>query len=230
MFSNLRFKLNYWLSNYNGLNDKLLSLAFSTNFDEIIQLIEQGADLHTNYEYVLRRACRWGDLKTVKYLVQRGANIHILDEDALVQATFNGHLEVVKYLVEKGANINSKEWILRSSVCYGHLDIFKYLLEQGCVLDENINNILISASNHLEIIIFLLQKGADIYFEDNYILRNALRHKLYNIVNYLIDSHLYSIDEIASFSDDFPDIIAYLEARKYFIFIVPEVQINDDLY
>ena len=76
---------------------------------EIIKyLVDNGADIHANDEYDLRRAAANGRLEVVKYLVDNGADIHANDDGALRWAAENGRLEVVKYLIDNGADIHAR--------------------------------------------------------------------------------------------------------------------------
>jgi ankyrin repeat protein len=69
--------------------------------------VERGIDIHSQEDYVFRKASEDGYLETVKFLIERGANIHSKHDEALRNASSNGHLDVVKYLVEKGADIKA---------------------------------------------------------------------------------------------------------------------------
>ena len=100
--------------------------------DNIQFLVEQGADIHVQNNYILKRSATKGQLDVVKYLVENGANIHAENDYALRYSACNGHLEVVKYLVENGADIHSiDDFALRWSAELGQFNIVKYLVEQG---------------------------------------------------------------------------------------------------
>ena len=89
------------------------------------------------------------DLQVIEELVEEGANIHIDYEFPLRWAAANGHLDVVKYLVEKGADIHiNNEAPLRWAACYGHLDIVKFLVRKGADVCANNNEaIRLAAGN-----------------------------------------------------------------------------------
>ena len=78
------------------------------------------------------KACREGDLNTVKELVEQGVNIHAHEDDPVLSAVYYGHLDVVKYLVEQGVDIHSENDCALLWAAKGlHLDVVKYLVEQG---------------------------------------------------------------------------------------------------
>ena len=84
---------------------------------------------------LLKSACEEGHLDVVKYLVQNGANIRANDDWVLNIASEHGHLEIVKYLVDgvfEGADVLSRQCLaLREAVENGHSDIVKFLIEKG---------------------------------------------------------------------------------------------------
>ena len=43
---------------------------------------------------------RHGRLDVVKYLIENGADVHTIDDQVLKLSVDNGHLEVVKFLIE----------------------------------------------------------------------------------------------------------------------------------
>ena len=77
----------------------VLKYVGETNDVETIKtLVEDGADIHAEDEYVLRWAAANGHLKVVKYLVEHGADIHACNDRALEWAAEFDHLQVVEYL------------------------------------------------------------------------------------------------------------------------------------
>ena len=87
-------------------------------------LVENGADIHADYDYALRWSASNGHLDVVKYLIENGADIHALADYALRWSASNGHLDVVKYLIENGADIHADyDYALRLSALYGHLEV-----------------------------------------------------------------------------------------------------------
>ena len=136
----------------------------------------------------LIKACKDGDLDTVKKLIGNGANVNAKNHygwTALIEASMSGHLKIVQYLVEIGKDkkiyIDAKDndgstaliWASRD----GHPETVKYLLENDA--DINVKNCsnstaLIEASSigHLEIVQCILaevEKGkkVDINDKDN---------------------------------------------------------------
>ena len=102
------------------------------SIDTFEYLIEKGANIHANNDYVFRWSAENGHLDVVKYLIEKGADVHADNDCALRWSAENGHLDVVKYLIEKDANVHvDNDYALRWSAENGHLDVVKYLIENG---------------------------------------------------------------------------------------------------
>ena len=100
-------------------------------FDIIKELIDEGANIHAQCDYVLRTYAERGNLEAVKYLVEHGADIHADNDFALRYASRNGYFEVVKYLVEQGADIHAQDdYVLHCALAHDHLDIAEYLKKE----------------------------------------------------------------------------------------------------
>ena len=75
---------------------------------------------------LLYRACRQGDVGTVRTELKKGANPNPVHEDKLphgwgplhVAANYN-HMEVCKVLLQRGADINAKDKAVSNGI-YGH--------------------------------------------------------------------------------------------------------------
>ena len=68
------------------------------DLEVIKELVEEGANIHADNDFVLRWVAKKGHLDIVKYLVENGADIHVKNNYALRWAIENGHIDVVKYL------------------------------------------------------------------------------------------------------------------------------------
>mgnify|MGYP002518656156 FL=1 len=120
----------------------------------------------------LIKACKDGDLDTVKKLIENGANVNAKNHygwTALIEASMSGHLKIVQYLVElekdKKVDIDAKDndgstaliWASRD----GHSETVKYLLEKGACINaknDSGNTALIEASysGNLETVQYIL--------------------------------------------------------------------------
>ena len=115
-----------------NLNQQLIKASENGDLDNIKYLVENGANIHAQDDYVLRYSSRYGYLDIVKCLVENGANIHTQDDCALRWSIQGGYLDIVKYLVENGADIHAdNDYALWWSVCSNYLEIVKYLIENG---------------------------------------------------------------------------------------------------
>jgi len=132
----------------------------------IRKLLEQGADIHTVDDYVVKWASENGHFETVKLLIKHGANIHANDEEAFKLASCRGCLETVKLLIKHGANIHANNDIaLRWAIEKGHLEVVKTLIEHGANIQAHNNWALRWASaqgqnGNTEVAELLIKHGA----------------------------------------------------------------------
>jgi len=129
----------------------------------------------------LFKACRKGEIESVKRFLDKGANVNSRDHSRnslLGIAAKSGHLDLVKFLLDKGAEINGIDATnavnrtpLMEACGVGHFEIVKLLVELGA--DSNLKNrnwetalALASSRGRVEIVQFLLENGADTKVED----------------------------------------------------------------
>ena len=138
-----------------------------------------------DYEPDIFKACKKGNLSSVRYLIERSKvqkNIKNKNGNQLIHnAAFYGHLDIVKYLIEEqDIDINCKgnnEYApLHCAAVSGRLDVLEYLISKGADLnsrDHNGNTPLHSATlmknlkNQYEIVESLVKHGADKYLTNN---------------------------------------------------------------
>ncbi|WP_264687016.1 ankyrin repeat domain-containing protein [Wolbachia endosymbiont (group B) of Rhopobota naevana] len=125
------------------LNQELLIAAQYGNFDEVRDLVSQGASLNAKYSNgmtVMHSAAYGGNLDIVKYFVADAKNsLEIKDNGGRVPlhyAAYNGKLDVVKYFVDEGeVDVNLKDsdgqTALHMASGGSHLDVMGYLASKG---------------------------------------------------------------------------------------------------
>lgn len=152
------------------------SASLNGYFDIVKYLVENGANIHYDFEYSLACASHNGHLDIVKYLVEHGADINCNNTYALVWASSKKHLNVVKYLVEHGADIHTDNDLpLREAGKNGDIDMVKYLLKMGANVEKYIYDLSHDVSKHNDadkyVLDFSKHNGKQIY---NNILMNKL--------------------------------------------------------
>jgi hypothetical protein len=151
--------------NIRYINDCLLVYFTGKQYEISVleKLKDKGADFTIHKNFPLKRACKYGDLNTVKFLIKQGADIHADKDRPIVFATQHGHLKVIKYLVENGADLNINGSPLYWACCKNRLDIVKYLVENGAKINKDRGSALKEASSKgfFEIVKYLLEKGGD---------------------------------------------------------------------
>ena len=66
-------------------------------------LINKNRNFCKTRKHILIRACRFGDIKIVKFLLESGFDIHMIDNKPLIEAV--KHIELAVFLVRRGANL-----------------------------------------------------------------------------------------------------------------------------
>ncbi len=129
------------------LDDALLGAAMGNNAQEVISLLNQGADINhadTNGDTALIRAARNGYIEIVRILIEHRANVNRADGyglTALIEAADRGYGEVVNVLIEAGADINHTSnhgfAALGHAVLRDHTEIVRLLLLNNASVSDN---------------------------------------------------------------------------------------------
>ena len=166
---------------WGGKNRRLIEAAAAGDLDEVMELVEKGADVNAKDKdgwTPLHYAASNGYLDVVKFLVENGADVDAEDKDSqtpLHVAAFFGHLDVVKFLVKNGAYVNAMDndgqTPLHVAASNGHLDVVKFLVKNGADVnakDKDGQTPLHKAAyfGHLSVAKFLVEHGADINAKD----------------------------------------------------------------
>ena len=150
----------------------------------IKSLIEKGADIHANNNYLLRYASNNGYLEIIEFLIEKEVNIDI--DYVLNLASQNGHMDIVKFLIEKGADIHANnDYILNLASKNGQLEVVKFLIEKGA----DINSL-----NDQDILLKLLNSKLIEYIINNINIRNNINYYLNKITenkDYFISYYYY---------------------------------------
>jgi ankyrin repeat protein len=94
----------------NKLNMQLRMACFTGDYDQIINAIDQGADIKVDDNYPIRIASFAGHLKIVEKLVEMGGNIHVQDDFCLRHAMYNNNKSLIKILLKNKANVNADQY------------------------------------------------------------------------------------------------------------------------
>lgn len=156
-------------------------------FSVLKYLVQNGADIHVNYESALMNSVNHNQFKIVQYLVEQGADIHVNNEYALIESIRFGRLQTVQYLIEQGADIHlNKNKALRKSVYSPK--IFKYLINEGADI-QACNHLLncFVKQNNIDMIKYLLKNSIDVQSNENEALITSIHMNFKNIRNLLIE-------------------------------------------
>ncbi len=169
------------------LNYSLLRAVEQSNYDLILNLLRQGADINLKFKYentsyftLLSKALNIGDLSLIQILLDNNIDIDEpygkQNNTALIQAVFNNNYELAKILLAYGANPNFSNSIGGSALTCAagkNLKMLELLIEyKGDVNVSNIDVIYdtpltfaikqLNDQDALSIVKKLIEHGADI--------------------------------------------------------------------
>lgn len=152
-----------------------------------LDMIENGADIHENDDFILRECVEKGNLEITKYLVEHGADIHANNDFALRKSPENGNINMVQYLVEHGANIHSENDFALCTSEREHLSKAIYSFEEDYHADNEDALRASARKGNLGVVKYLVQQGANIHADNDYALRMSRLNGHLHVVKYLMD-------------------------------------------
>ena len=169
------------------LDAALLTAAYQGTTEEVVRLLERGADIKAEDKYgdtPLMHAALSGKTEAVALLLKLGADIEAKDkygDTPLMHAALFGKTEAVALLLKLGADIEAKNKYGKTPLIYaaeeGEVEAVALLLKLGAnieVRDNNGETALMYAANEkyslnerrTEVAALLLKSGADIDAKD----------------------------------------------------------------
>ena len=150
------------------INDDFVEMASYGFYDEMIELINKGANTTLYDDLAICSAAENGYLKNVEFLIENGACYNENNDYPIKHATSNGHYNVVEYLLsfypkEHYLLANKNELINIASIC-NHTRIIKLLVLNGVNPSYALGWAMLNVNKDL--IKFLIEHNADIYHND----------------------------------------------------------------
>ncbi|XP_009900305.2 2-5A-dependent ribonuclease [Dryobates pubescens] len=185
------------------LASKLNAAVRSHNIDDVLELLEKGADVNSKAEYgwtPLQSAVQDNNEDLVRLLLDKGACPHARKDNggtALTEAAMVGNVNILELLLSHGLNINDHDdngfTAFMEAACYGNEEALRFLFSKGANVNlrREVNEekakllkggetALMDAckKGHFSVVKTLVQEmGADVNICDNKD-RNALIHAL----------------------------------------------------
>jgi ankyrin repeat protein/L-ascorbate metabolism protein UlaG (beta-lactamase superfamily) len=156
----------------------LIAAAFSGQFDVLVFLHSQGADLGAAHERggtALHFASLYGHTDIVKFLVDAGADVSIRDDEGFAPvnyACYKGRLEMIEMLGSKGASLKHEGEAgissFHSAAYGGQAEVVHFLADKGydpnAGLDQHGHIALMAAAYNRDpkVAQALIERGADV--------------------------------------------------------------------
>ncbi|WP_249716478.1 ankyrin repeat domain-containing protein [Paenibacillus sp. J31TS4] len=169
------------------MNQDLISSAEKGNTDDVLKLLQDGADIDATDERgrtAVMAATYNNQADTVKALIEKGADINIRDHslnNVLLYAGAEGFLEIVKLAIDAGADTKLTNRFGGTALIpaseRGHVEVVQELLSRSDIDVNHINNLhwtaLLEAvilgnggEKHQRIVQLLVDHGADVKIGD----------------------------------------------------------------
>ena len=168
------------------------------DIDILKYFIKNGANIHSEQEYIMMTAARRGDIEIVKFLVSDGANIHVQEDIIVFKTAQSGNVELLKYLMDIGIDIHSQnDGAIIEAAKYGNLEMVKFLVSNGLNFEMfNAQNMAqfkdtihtIINSENMDLAKYLMEHGIDISSEYTLALKYSIRQRKTDMIKLLISS------------------------------------------
>lgn len=168
----------------------LVEAAHNGHLSVVEFLHANGANITECGRWALERAAQQGHLEVVRFLHGNGIDITKCGRWALEQAAHSGHLEVVRYLAKEIANTMPFDFLIESvTIQIGdYIEFSRPDNRTTPRLKSCINRAICygAIEGHLEVVRFLHEFGADVTYDNNRPIRNAVMSKNLELVRYLV--------------------------------------------
>jgi hypothetical protein len=172
-----------------------------------------------NYEVIteyLPYACKYGNLKTAKWLVKE-YNIKCVNDRIFVQSCCNDQLEIVKWLYYSFDFTDIDAFEIFKNVCnYGYLDIaiflyrnYKKIISRSDVINEIFNNVLYESLNVAKWLFETFEPTKDDLYTD--VFRDLCEYERIDVAKWLIE--VFDLTEEELHIDDLK-VFEYLEKKS----------------
>jgi ankyrin repeat protein len=173
-------------------------LAISNGHHDLAKLLQSRHGELSKDESLVYSAEKGGSAEDVIRLLQEGADVHFHDDDALLYALTHGRLDIAKILVQHGANVNAKRGtFLAQASANGNVEMLQLLLDNGAEINacEGCAIGAACSSDNVDNVRFLLRHGADILpiLKKTYLCRAYLNS---DIVHTSVVQHLLKSNEL----------------------------------
>jgi hypothetical protein len=153
-------------------------------------------------DFVLKESTKRGHFDIVKHVLSKYYNKKesVNSLKYFTNCVKYSHIDILKFLIQffeinrwQHSESLYKYWcdfIFSDSVDYNEIEIAKFMIDEIIdIQDDFLSSILSNCilHNHLEIAEYLINKGADIHFDNEFLLRQSANKGYYHIVKLLLE-------------------------------------------
>jgi ankyrin repeat protein len=200
------------------LGEDLLDAIEDDDIDEVIKILNKGADVNYDDNFPLCLSAELGLYEITELLIDRGANINHQDKSQqypIYYASLKGHSRIIELLFEKGAILKKERNMddiyhfsfFSDCIFYDDVQTLKLLVEHGLDLDKHIfwafdvlinerydeSNKHIRKANSKNILEYILCNYPEEHPDNVYIIRKDMNK--YKFIKMLVDRNMIDLPD-----------------------------------
>lgn len=165
----------------------LLELCCTKKGENFIKILINDYIEKINIYYILSKACTNGWIDIIKLIIKLGAKDNIFWYNGIENAIKNRHFDIVKLMIINPQTdlSNDYHYIFNMIVDYNQIQLVEMLLDDGLNIRDNESIINACYYGFTEILNLLLLK-IDPTFDDNYLIKTAVKNNKIEVVEILL--------------------------------------------
>lgn len=157
-------------------------LAVEEQWVSIVKLlINNGANIRSHNNYILRDSCRHGETSLVRFILEKCQDLKGDElKVPIIEAVYRGHLDIIKLLLDRKAPLDCIETdVFINNVKYNKIEVVKFLLEKGLIIDGDFAILWSALLEYREMTRFLLIKFPNTVFSIRRVKKDKNRDEIY---------------------------------------------------
>lgn len=143
-----------------------------------------------NYEHLMSISIEKNKIDIIKYIYNKCYRLHKHKlNDLINMALYWQHIDTIKFFIDMGGAIENNCVYLEMAICNDKIILFEYLLKYINATKLNFAKIIteVIQKNNLNVVKYLCKNYVNIHYNDNVIIKLAIKHNKPKIVDYCLN-------------------------------------------